>query len=178
MIKLRMKKYSSLIRAKLLSLFLILLFASALLPLFLNDILIVKFVPLLIHIEFIPFLWFLHHIEIHSQLSALDFSPVHLCHRLLCRLMSRVRNVREPFGLLCTPIVRHPDTHNLPVLSEPVSDIILLELVRQPLHKQSRAIIRHCIDTSRRKLPLALSLFDIQVSPFQFLSAQCQCLLL
>lgn len=56
--------------------------------------------------------------------------------------------IGEPLELLGLPVVGHPDPLNLAKLSESISNVVLLEVVRQALHEQSQAVSRNTFNFS------------------------------
>ena len=77
------------------------------------------------------------------QKASVYLFAIHLDKSRFCALMGLELDVSESFRLLCLPVVRNSDRFDLSKATEPVTDVILLKLVRKPFDEECFAILRH-----------------------------------
>ena len=82
-------------------------------------------------------------VEIDFEEAALHLFTIHLDHGLLGTLMLLELNVGKAFRLLSLPVVSNADGLNLAKSPEPVSNVVLFEVVWQALDEERVAVTWH-----------------------------------
>ena len=104
---------------------------------------VVQSVVLTVQVNLVALLRLSLAVVVNFEESALDLFAVHFHESLLGAFMGFVLYVGEPFRLFRLPVECNADCFDFAEATEPVTDVIFLESVGQPLYEQSVAIGWH-----------------------------------
>ena len=104
---------------------------------------VIELVFLLICVDVVRTLRLGFAVVVHLQVAALYLFAVHFNEGCFCAFVGIELDVGESFRLLCLPVVRNPNRFDFSETTEPVTNVIFLEVIGEPFNEECFTIRWH-----------------------------------